>query len=121
DVFDDRASAAVGEFDASAEHLGQYSHFAWSRLEATHVDESGGENLAGSDRGDASDRHEHLPPTGDLDHQSDHARRHGTSVDDDDVTDLAEPVADGVEDGAAGQARYENPLCAHASSVVRDG
>lgn len=42
------------------------------------------------------------------------------SVHDDDVSDLAEPVAHGVEDGAPGQARDENPLCAHASSVVRE-
>jgi hypothetical protein len=37
---------------------------------------------------------------------------------DDDVTDFAEPVARGVEDGAADQACHENPLRTHPSSVV---
>lgn len=50
---------------------------------------------------------------GDLDDQADHTRSSRFSVHDDDVPDLAEPVAHGIEDGAAGQARGENPLCAH--------
>lgn len=56
----------------------------------------------------------------DLDDQTDDVRSPGTSVHDDDISDLAEPVASGVEDGASGKARDENPLCAHASSVVAE-
>lgn len=54
----------------------------------------------------------------DLHDQTDDAGRRGTSIHDDDISDLAEPVADGIEDGAPGKARGENPLCAHFSSVV---
>ena len=56
-----------------------------------------------------------MPASGDLDHEADDARSSTTSVHDDDVADFAEPIALGVEDGAPGQARGENPLCAHAS------
>lgn len=59
-----------------------------------------------------------MPSSRDLDHEADHAGRRGTSVHHDDIPDLAEPVADGIEDGAPGEARGENPLCAHLSSVV---
>lgn len=53
-----------------------------------------------------------------LDDEADHTWCRGTSVHDDDIPDFAEPVADGIEDGAPGQARGENPLCAHFSRVV---
>jgi hypothetical protein len=60
-----------------------------------------------------------VPPPRDLDDEADDAGRIVFSEDDDDVPDLAEPVAGGVEDGAPDQARDENPLRTHPSSVVR--
>lgn len=54
----------------------------------------------------------------DLHDQADDAGCRGTSIHDDDIPDLAEPVADGIEDGAPGEARGEYPLCAHLSRVV---
>src|SRR5690606_5817871 len=99
-----------------AEQLGEHSHLAGPGLEATHVDEAGGEHLSCADRGDPPDGHEHVAAAGDLDDKTDHAGGDGTSIHDDDIPDLAEPVAHGVEDGAACQARDENPLCAHSSS-----
>ena len=59
-----------------------------------------------------------MPPAGDLADQADDAGRIGFPVHDDDVTDLAEPVAGGVEDGAPLQARDEHPLRTHAPSVA---
>lgn len=50
--------------------------------------------------------------------KADHPGRCSTSVHDNDVSDFTEPVADGIEDGAPGQARGEYPLCAHLSRVV---
>lgn len=64
------------------------------------------------------DREEHVASSRNLHHEADHTGCRGTSIHDDDIPDLAEPVADGIEDGAPGQARGENPLCAHLSSVV---
>ena len=55
-----------------------------------------------------------MAAAGDLDDEADHARRIVFAVDDDDVADLAEPVARGVEDGAPRQACDEDPLRAHA-------
>ena len=56
-----------------------------------------------------------MPAARDLHDEADHARRIVLAVDDDDVADLAEPVAGGVEDGAPRQACDEDPLRAHAS------
>ena len=54
---------------------------------------------------------------GDLDDQTDDARRIILAVDHDDVPHLAETIAGGVEDRAPGKARDEYPLLAHPSSV----
>ena len=114
DVLDDGGARSVDEVDAAAEQLGHDPHLAAALLEAAHVDEAGRDDLAGRDGGDAADRDEHVPAAGDLDDETDDARRIVLAIDDDDVADLAEPVAGGVEDGAPGQARDEDPLRAHA-------
>jgi hypothetical protein len=100
DVFDHRGAGAVGEEHLAAEHLGHDAHLTAALLEAPHVDEAGGDDLAGGDGGDAADRHEDMAAAGDLHHEPDHAGRIVFSVDDDDVADLAETVAGGVEDRA---------------------
>jgi hypothetical protein len=93
------------------------AHLAAALLEAAHVDEPGRDDLAGLDRGDPPDRQEDVAAPG-ISTTAHHTRRVVFSVDDDDVTDFAEPVARGVEDGAAHQACHENPLRTHPSSVV---
>ena len=62
-----------------------------------------------------------MAPPRDLDDESDHAWRIVLAVDDDDVADLAEPVAGGVEDRAPRQACDEDPLRAHAFQRSRVG
>jgi hypothetical protein len=103
-------SGSVGEVHATTEKLAHDAHLAAALLEASNVDESGRDDLAGLDRGDAPDRQEDVATPRDLDDQAHHTRRVVFSVDDDHVTDFAEPVARGVEDGAAHQACHET-LC----------
>ena len=50
-----------------AEHLGDHAHLAAALLEATQVDEAGGDDLAGADARDPPDREEHAALAGDLD------------------------------------------------------
>ena len=47
---------------------------------------------------------------GDLDDEPDHAGRIVLAVDDEDVADLAEPIARGVEHGAPGESGDEDSL-----------
>ena len=63
---------------------------------------------------------EHAPAPGDLDDEADDARRIVFAEDDDDIADLAQTVACGIEHDAPDQARDENPLRTHRSSVVGD-
>src|SRR5690606_32435859 len=76
------------------------------------------DDLARGDRGHPPDGQEHVPPAGDLAHESDDTRRAVLAEHHDDVADLAQAVAGRVEDGAPGQARDEEPLCADGPSVA---
>lgn len=60
-----------------------------------------------------------MASSGDLDDQSDDPGGVALPVDHDDITHLAEAIARGVKDAASGQARDEDPLRAHPTSVVR--
>ena len=119
DVLDDGGARSVAQEDATTDELGHDPHLAAALLEAAHVDQAGGDDLARTDRGDTADREEHVTPTGDLHDQPDDPGRVIGTEDDDHVAHLAQPVARGVEDGAAGQAGDEYPLRAHDSSVDR--
>ena len=98
---------------ATAEHLGDDAHFAAALLEAAHVDQPRGDDLAAADAGDPADRDEDAAFAGDLDDEPDDARRIALAIDHENIAHLADPVTGGVEDGAPGEAGDEDSGCTH--------
>ena len=89
----------------AVEQLAEHQRLAGPLLEALEVERARGEHhRAGVDRGDPAHRHEDPAARDHLDDQAQHPRRGGADAQrDDDVADLADPVAVGVEDGQPGE------------------
>jgi hypothetical protein len=82
--------------------------FVLALLEATHVDQPGGDDLSAVDGSDAGHRHEDPAPAGHLDHQADNAGAALPREDDHHITHAPDLVAERVEDAQlrpAGQRR----------------
>ena len=104
-VDDVRRPAGLDDAHRPVEQLAEHQRLAGPLLEALEVQRAGGQHhRAGVDRGHPAHRHEDPAAGDDLDDQAQHARRGGADPQrDDDVADLADPVAVGVEDGQAGE------------------
>ena len=114
DILDGGLAGSVVQHHLAAEQLGDHAHLAAALLEAAQVDEAGGDDLAGADARDATDREEDAALARDLDDQADHGGRLRVAVDDEHVAHLADLVAGGVENGAPGQSGDEDSRGAHA-------
>ena len=104
-----RRPSGVRTVHRPVEHLGQHQGLGGALLEAAHVDQAGGDDLAAVDVGDPGHRHEDPAPAEHLDDQAEHARPAPAGAErDHDVADPADLVAERVEDAQAGQAADED-------------
>jgi hypothetical protein len=108
DVLD--GDRAVGEGHLPVEQLAEDERLGRPLLEAAHVDQAGGDDLAGVDGGHPGHRQEDAPATGDLDDQPEDPGWLATDAQGHhDVAHPPDLVAHGVEHGDTGQARDEDP------------
>jgi hypothetical protein len=110
-VDDGGPAAGLGDRHGPVEQLAEHQRLAAALLEPLEVDGARGEHhRAGLDRGDAAHRHEDAAAGHHLDDQPQHPRGSGVHAErDDDVADLPDPVAVGVEDGESGEPRDIGP------------
>ncbi len=99
--------------DLLVEHLADDEGLGGTLREPAHVEQPGGDHLAGVDAGDPGHRREDLAPAEHLDHQPDHAwlrdqRGRTGAHHDHDVAHLADLVALGVEHRQPGEAGRED-------------
>ncbi|OIQ78098.1 hypothetical protein GALL_402070 [mine drainage metagenome] len=108
-VLDGRASRPVDELDGPVEELADRQGLGGALLEPPHVHQPGGDHLPDVDAGHARERQEHAATPGHFDDQPDRAGSPARPEQHDDVAHAPDQVADGVEDGGAGEARDEDP------------
>ena len=126
EIFDERVAEAGGDgirggdVHDALEQLGGHENLVRALFEAAHVDQAGGDDGPGVDRGDAGHRHEHPTPAGHLDDEPDHPglgtvdREHH-----DDIAHPADLVTERVEDAQAGQSRHEHAgVRTHAAKAM---
>ena len=115
DVEDHALDVAAAHLDLAVEHLADDQGLGRALREAAHVEQPGGDHLAGVDGGDPGHRHEDLAAAEHLDHQPDHPRlrdlggRAGAHHHHH-VAHLAHLVALGVEHRQPGEAGREDAV-----------
>ncbi|CAM5469607.1 hypothetical protein SALBM135S_04021 [Streptomyces alboniger] len=123
-VEDGHLLAALYETDPAVEHLAEDEPLGGPLLEAPYVEHAGGDDLARLDAGDACHGQEDAAPGRQLDDEAEQPRRPAAHPEyRHEVTDAADLVAVGVEDGDAGEMGHEDPggACRHACASFCHG
>jgi hypothetical protein len=108
-VVDEPLGAGLLDGDPAVEHLAEHQRLRRALLEAAHVDQAGGDDLARVDAGHPCHRHEDRAPPEHLDDQAQHpGRKSARTEHHDEVADLAHLVAGRVEHLHAGEACDED-------------
>ena len=123
DVDDGRPRlAGLEQRHRAVEQLAEDQRLGRPLLEPAHVDQPGGDDLAGVDRGHPGHRHEDPAPAGHLDDQAEHPRRPARPTRSVTTTSRTRPTWSpfGSKTASAGQARDEDPgrRAAHAGQAT---
>jgi hypothetical protein len=116
-VFDAGFARAVEQANLAAQNFGNHANLLTALGEAAKVDEPGGDDLTGVDRGDSANWHKNTAPATDFNQQSGDLWSARFTVCDKNVDDFSNAVSRWVKDATASQSGDEYSCCAHPSTL----